>query len=733
MSARGLLAGLVLALAAASAGGQEPPADSLVEAVEVGFGGVVAHRVPASLWVTLHNRRDRELDLLVVAKSALGEATRAVPLPAGARKRVHLALAAEGKLLLEVRQGGRLLEDRTLPFALVDADRQLLVLDGRPPDRRAGAQQQLEDQVLRFATIDATSAPPEAGCYAAVAAVLLREVDPATWTAEQREALLEHVREGGLVLVAGATPKAPATVRYVEGLPAGPPIAQKVAGLPARVRRLGFGTVMAFADDPLQATLAGPQAADIKARLGELVAGAVQQRRWPRPLDTRAAPLDEHPGIPTQLMVVAFLVIYLLAVGPAVAVALRRAPRRQLALATLALILGFTLVAPLVAGAVRTGQGQARHRAVVWVPADGPALELGEVRVVSGGATRYVVDLEGGGGALAATLVEAVTEPEDPFRVMVMNPMGVPVGARPVAVRTERGERVSLEARMPLWGEQRIFTQLVRPEVRRVKTSATRTASGSLTTIENDTGAPLEDCLIVEEAETRGAYANFVRVGTIDPGERRDVLIPRTIQSRPGFLPEVLDIPVDWTAWLELGVPPQPRSTGYFAPPPSRTAPVTPEPRFRLVSRTEARAKVGGSNLTTVVHALRLDPIQPTAAAARGFLGAVLTDVEEAATCVRCDAKLDANRNCTKCRARASQQTRVRLGPLPGGPCARAGVQDGDVVLEVDGRRVVSSDQLRLLVRERAPGDALRLLVRDAAGDARELRVVLARAPGGSE
>ncbi|MBW5486193.1 S1C family serine protease, partial [Streptomyces bambusae] len=64
-----------------------------------------------------------------------------------------------------------------------------------------------------------------------------------------------------------------------------------------------------------------------------------------------------------------------------------------------------------------------------------------------------------------------------------------------------------------------------------------------------------------------------------------------------------------------------------------------------------------------------------------------------------------------------------------GGPAAKAGVQDGDVITKVDGRRVHSGDELIIKVRARRPGDALTLtVVRD--GRERTLELVLGSANG---
>lgn len=65
---------------------------------------------------------------------------------------------------------------------------------------------------------------------------------------------------------------------------------------------------------------------------------------------------------------------------------------------------------------------------------------------------------------------------------------------------------------------------------------------------------------------------------------------------------------------------------------------------------------------------------------------------------------------------------------FPGGPAARAGLRQGDVVMQADGRPVVDSAALNYAIQTRRPGESIPLTVRRANG--REATVVLrAEAP----
>lgn len=664
-----------------------PGPDSLLAGVEVGFDEACAWRVPAPVWVTLENRRDRELVVSVVLKSKLASVEREVALPPGSRKRVSLNIALEDELRLELREGAVSIEQRLLSFEVVERERHLVVLDGRPPERRGGGASKRDDQVLGWSTIDADSAPLEAACYAAGGGVLLREADPAVWTVDQREALLEYVRDGGLLLLAdvNTSPKALAATRFFEGLAGSAPEAQKVIGRAARTRTVGRGRVIAFADDPLLAAVGGPQAADVKQRLGDLLAAAALAHRWPRPSDAQSNVLFTGAGVGTQLLVLGYVAVYFLTVGPLLAILLRRATRRRLAIATAGLVLGFTLLAPVVAGGVRTGAGEAFHRTVLWVPADGPAIELGEVLVVSGGATRYELDFTG--GPLSVTAVEGWTEREDVYR-----PTGwLYADSRPAVVRTARGERPSVEVEMPPWGTQRVHTQALRQDARPVRATIEPVAGGGQLRVENTSGIVLRDVAVVSEVEPgERSDPPYTMLGTLLPGQTREVLIPRVHESHGPGLQEELQLPWEWRSWIELGL--------------AREAHVSAGRalRYRLVSRVNPGSVVSGSNVTTDVHGLRVDQVTATPPSPRGYLGVSLEDVDGG----------------------------VRVSPLKGGPGERAGLRPGDLVVTIAGESITSAEHLRRVVFGHDPGAVVVVVVRGADGEVREHRVVLARAPG---
>lgn len=678
----GLLALLLGAAAAAAQQPAAPPAGGgggFIASVEAGFDGAFADGVPSPVWVTVTNPGAAELTARIVARSGAVAAEETLVLPQGARRRVALALAVEDELLVEVARGEEVLDQRRLEgLQALDGSRHLLVIDGRPPDRRAGVRTRRDDPSLRVTTIDATWAPAESSAYCAFGAVALRETDPGAWTLDQREALLEHVREGGTLLLLDAARAKAEQARLLEALP-GQALPTKLVGRGARWKRVGLGRVVVFADDPVAAAFLGDdRSADTKQKLGDLAHEAAAGRPWPPRADQQEDRDEglETPGAPTRAVVGAYLIGYLLAVGPLLGLALRRATRTRLAVATAALILGFTLLAPIVAGVVSTGAGVAYVRTIQWVPRDGPAIETGEVVVCSGGATAY--DIELSGAQVAGTAVQATT-----VRRRHWGANGWEwTPERPLALRTRRGDPAAVRVAMPPWGVQRVLVQALRADLRPLDASLRGGAAG-VATIHNTTGAHLRDAIIIGDA--RDDVRLYVPLGTLLPGERRTVALPRSLPPQEDPRHEALGIPEAWTTWLQVA--------------PSRFTGESSAAGWRVVSRAAQAIRAGGKRIEEVAHSLRIDPI--VAGYERGYLGATLDDVSPG-TYIPGGGK-------------------VRLVRLAqNGPAAQAGLPPGGIVVQViapEGTIIAlkNADHLRAVLARRVPGDELDLQVYDPA------------------
>ena len=168
-------------------------------------------------------------------------------------------------------------------------------------------------------------------------------------------------------------------------------------------------------------------------------------------------------------------------------------------------------------------------------------------------------------------------------------------------------------------------------------------------------------------------------MGDIAAGERREVLVPRPLQTRRPPWSELIDAPEDWTSWL--GVSP---------------------------ARAQSPLRVSGSNLVVLAHGLRLDPLVALVAlgaAARGFLGAAVEEV-------------------------AGSPGRVRVTQVvAGSPFAGLGLGAGTMILSIDRIPIASPTRFRTLIGRHPPGEAITLEV-FAGQNVTAVRVILAARPG---
>jgi len=674
------LAGAALAAVAQEAPAERGPAEvpgRHLEEVAAGFDGAVLPEALSPVWVTLTNPGEAERELAVVARSGDAIATRAVQLPAGARKRVCLAIEVTDELAVELREGGEggaVVESRVLDLVddlvVLDPERHLLALDGRPPEQRTRAATRREDPALRVTSADAASAPTEAPTYRSFGAVLLRGVDLEALRADQRAALLEHVREGGTLVFSAGAATDPAAERAFAAI-AGPEERTKLAGRVARIRRHGLGRAIAFEGDVLGDAFGRTQGALLlRTELGQLVEdGRSDEVSYPRVFEQLGPGLG-GVGQTTKAVILGFFVAYLLAVGPVLGLALRKATRRKLAVATCALIGVFALLAPGVAGVVRTGAGVAFARTVLWVPPEGPAVELGDVTVASGGAASYDLELTAASGPVAAT-----RQPPDLVKEQVWRNGWRLERARPSTVRTWRGDEVTAPLALSPWGRQSVATQVVVPGVPPLEAVLRRRGSGYLVEVHNTTGAVLEGVLIVEEGwRPEQDWNAYVEVGDLAPGERASVPVG---SGGGGFRygangwADVLDVPRQWTSWTRVR--------------PLRTSRDQAPLRYLVVSRlARGRVQAGGPNLSAVAHALRVDPVQSVAGLSRGYVGLVVESVGQ------------------------DVYGEVRVARVvPGGPAAAAGVPPGAAIMSVDGESVGVARDFRRLVGRQLPGDVV--------------------------
>lgn len=669
MSRAALLLLLVLLLPEA-ARAQTPDA-GLLESVELGWGGISGAGAPTSVQVVLQHPGPQELAVEVVLRSGAQAVTEPLLLPAGARRRVWLALVLEGgEGLLQVRSGERVLASRQLsaPRSVTQAPRPILVLDGRPPPRRGGAEHHWGDTVLPLFAAGAELAPAEAACYRDFSAVYLRGVDPDAWTPEARAALLEHALQGGALVIAPS--EGVGTTPALTLLPGGLPEREvEMAGRPVRELRLGLGRALVLPEDLVAASAGGGERALAVARaLGEWCAALDPGRLAPPVWDELDALLLDGPGLPTSALLLGFLLVYVLLLGPAMAIFARRLQRRRLFAWVVGLVLAFTLLAPLVAGLVRAASGTAYVHLVQWVPLEGgPGLELGDVTVVSGGSARGELILSAP-GELAATL-----HPADPTREQGWD--GRVWGYLPVtpqAPRTRRGSEVRFSLAMSPWGRQSASTLALLPAPGRVRATLESGPQGVRAVIENLGPDPLVAAALMEAGKPLGPQAGCVPLGDLAPGSRHQVPLPRLrlrpidpARERPWF--QVVGAQAAFRAWGDVRAVPSP---GDLAP------------RLLLVSRASPRVEVRGGRLSTQVSALRVDPVLPPNGAGRGYLG--LAAVEQNGQLVVSEV-------------------------APGSPAAAAGVTAGDMIYQVDEAHVSNLANFRAQLRRRLAGERVEL------------------------
>ena len=236
---------------------------------------------------------------------------------------------------------------------------------------------------------------------------------------------------------------------------------------------------------------------------------------------------------------------------------------------------------------------------------------------------------------------------------------------------------------MPPWGQQSLSTIAFLDGVAPLQATLRRGARGYVVQVKNTTGTTLRNATILEEDVPLDWSTPYVELGDLAPGETREVTIRRGARGNVMIFDEentwfaALDLPQGWDSWAQV----IPRYVG------SGSA-----LRYRVVSRVDARLTVHGSNLDTVNHTLRVDPIAVEGGMERGYMG----------------IKIEAG--STTSWGNGNQTTEVRVASVnPSGPAKRAGMTRGLVINTLNNRQVTSLPQFMSMASRYLPGEKIHL------------------------
>lgn len=485
-----------------------------------------------------------------------------LPLPSGARKEFFLYLFPESytqKLTVSVTENGRTLVKRDLNVTCLGAKNLLVGLLSETPSAYA-SMDSLEplDGTARIVSLRQADLPDQSQGWQPLDALVIAGADAGQLTSEQRAALGAWLAEGGKLLVTGGSnwqmsaaglaeflPLAPETSRRVETLTrlqsyfrADSPLmggatlstgalhqnAQVLVeqnGLPLLSRRaIGLGEVYYLAADPGLAPLKDWNG--METVYSHLLGAQIARPRWAGwPWEEYAtgnalATLPEL-GLPSFLLVCGWLGFYLVVIGPANFIILRRIKRPELAWLTIpALVVAFTGFA-YVSGFLYRGTQPTLNRLLVVQGWDTAPLARANavVGIYSPNRTRYNI------------------EAQSPFRFL---PHGIDQGNLQSGgnwlALDEGNSQLLPDARLEIGGMKSVALEGSLPALE-ITHDLTVTVSNHTPQLEgqitNNSNLTLKDALLV----TPGS---MTKLGDLPPGKSYPIRLPLQVdRNNAGF------------------------------------------------------------------------------------------------------------------------------------------------------------------------------------------------------
>lgn len=566
---------------AVSAAGLAVQTNGITMTVKAGFDGYYKDMMWIPVHVTLANDGPDVSGVIRIAAPRYDGSTvdydRAVELPSGSRKEAYIFVAVEGfvsKISVALVSGpDQLAQQSARVTQLSGSDLLYGVLASSPSAFNILTQVDPVNGQGRIAQLSIEDLPPASVAWRAMDALVISDVDTGQLTPEQRDALHAWVASGGRLIVAGGSSWQKLAAGLADLLPLAPTGAQTVQGLvglgayaydtapgdsalvtigtlqPGSIalasasdstpliaeRALGYGHVDFLTFDPATAPIKNWKGLEgvfrsLFSTVTEHPGWAGAYRNW----YNAGEAVNAIPGIglPHVLQVTAFILGYIVVIGPLNYLILRRVKRRELAwLSVPAIVIIFTGITYIASFGLR-GTQATLHRltvAQVWENSDRATVET-LVGVFSPRRSEY--NLQVAGDMLLRPL------PSDTYYGSVdtsLNGASVEQGDTSMI----KNVRVDVGAIKPFIAQGQIAAPQFTSALAYTVAGSQPVLKGTIT---NQSDVELKDAVVL-------AFSGFERVGDVAPGAQVEVNIPLTsnratwtLQSQNQILPPTVPV-----------------------------------------------------------------------------------------------------------------------------------------------------------------------------------------------